>query len=119
MSIDVIHWLEQWLQDQCDGEWEHEQGFTLETIDNPGWRLTIDLKGVAASNDRLLIVEGDSPSAENGYVGGEPWLICEVKSGKFIGAGDPSQLARILQTFRTLVCEPGQLDVPRGTPYRR
>jgi hypothetical protein len=105
MSVNLIRWLEDWLQDQRDGELEDERGFILRTLDNPGWLLTVSLGEVAGSSDRLLLLDGDPPCAENGNVGGETWLICEVKSGKFVGAGDPSQLARIIETFRTLVSE--------------
>jgi hypothetical protein len=33
--IDVLGWLEQWYQQQCDDEWEHHYGVTIETLDNP------------------------------------------------------------------------------------
>ncbi len=35
--------LEGWYVSQCNGMWEHAHGFTLGTIDNPGWTLTVDL----------------------------------------------------------------------------
>lgn len=33
--------LEQYYNTRCDGTWEHDYGFILETCDNPGWMLTI------------------------------------------------------------------------------
>ncbi len=30
---------------QCDGEWEHDYGIKIETLDNPGWLVSIDLLG--------------------------------------------------------------------------
>jgi hypothetical protein len=35
--------LENWYQRQCNGEWEHEFGVKIETLDNPGWSVRIDL----------------------------------------------------------------------------
>lgn len=33
--------LQQYYASHCDGEWEHQYGFALETCDNPGWLLKI------------------------------------------------------------------------------
>lgn len=40
--------LQQWYLDQCDGEWEHGYGISIETLDNPGWSLEIELTGTSA-----------------------------------------------------------------------
>ena len=37
-----ITWIEQWYQRQCDGNWEHQHGIKVETLDNPGWHVEID-----------------------------------------------------------------------------
>jgi len=34
--------IQNWYVSKCDGEWEHQYGLTLETVDNPGWRIEID-----------------------------------------------------------------------------
>jgi hypothetical protein len=104
--MDQLEWLERWYQEQCDGEWEHAHGVTIETLDNPGWLVQVDLQGKgpeAMPADRVLAVLGEPPSAANGNVGGTIWMTCDIKSGKFVGAGDSTQLRRILAQFRTLV----------------
>ena len=35
--------LQTWYRAQCDGDWEHEGGIEIGTLDNPGWRLKVDL----------------------------------------------------------------------------
>ncbi|EBA16614.1 hypothetical protein RSK20926_02379 [Roseobacter sp. SK209-2-6] len=35
--------LQDWYQSNCDGDWEHHFGFSLESLDNPGWAITVDL----------------------------------------------------------------------------
>ena len=35
--------LQRWYRAQCDGEWEHEFGIKIDTLDNPGWTLKVDL----------------------------------------------------------------------------
>jgi hypothetical protein len=36
--------LEEWYLQRCDGEWEHSYGIKIDTLDNPGWTIKIDLK---------------------------------------------------------------------------
>jgi hypothetical protein len=107
--IDVLRWLERWYQERCDNEWEQEHGIQIQTIDNPGWLVSADLRGMnpETTTDRVLAVIGDPPSAKNGNCGGDTWMTCEVKSGRFVGAGDPSQLRAILAQFRKLVEDEG------------
>lgn len=104
--IDLLNWLERWYQQQCDGDWEHDHGVTIQTLDNPGWLVEADLSGVkslAMATDQVLAVVGDPPSDDNGNIGGRTWMKCEIGAGKFVGAGDPTQLRMILAQFRTLV----------------
>ena len=35
--------LQDWYISNCDGDWEHSYGFKLDTLDNPGWTITVDL----------------------------------------------------------------------------
>lgn len=37
----MLNALEQYYREKCDGLWEHNYGFTLESCDNPGWMLNI------------------------------------------------------------------------------
>ncbi len=36
ISMDLLTWVQRWYLDQCDGEWEHEWGVKIDTLDNPG-----------------------------------------------------------------------------------
>ena len=101
---DVLEWLEQWYQSQCDGEWEHDCGVTIETLDNPGWLVQVDLRGARAKlADHALALVGEPPSEQNGNEGGLVWMTCDIKAGKFVGAGDPTQLRAILAQLKSLV----------------
>ena len=103
---DLLGWLERLYQEQCDGEWEHDHGFTIQTLDNPGWLVEANLRRVrpgATTTDRILAVVGEPPSDENGNIGGPVWMRCEIRSERFVGAGDPTQLRTILAQFRSLV----------------
>ncbi|WP_354642917.1 Imm53 family immunity protein [Kitasatospora camelliae] len=43
-SEHVLSWLQTWYADQCNENWEHEWGVKIDTLDNPGWSVTIDLE---------------------------------------------------------------------------
>ncbi|WP_407560094.1 Imm53 family immunity protein [Streptomyces sp. 184] len=36
-----------WYAEQCDGDREHEFGVKIETLDNPGWLIQVDLPGTS------------------------------------------------------------------------
>ena len=96
MSNDNFTWLEVWYQKQCNGEWEHQFGITIETVDNPGWHVAIDLNGTryaALPNYEIL----NEPNGDSN------WIRCNCVEGVFQGYGDPSKLGRIVQTFRSWI----------------
>ena len=39
----ALEQLEKWYAARCDGLWEHGWGIKIETLDNPGWTVHIDL----------------------------------------------------------------------------
>jgi hypothetical protein len=47
-SDDLVSWLETWLDSHADGEWEHSHGLRIDTLDNPGWLITVDLSEEAS-----------------------------------------------------------------------
>ncbi len=90
--------LQQWYARQCDGDWEHSEGVTIQSCDNPGWWVTVNLKGTS------LETVGFDHIAENidadGFPGGgDRWLDCKVAEGVWHGAGDETRLERILEVF--------------------
>lgn len=87
----VILQLQQWYEAQCNGDWEHHYGISIESQDNPGWRVEIDLKDTPYAEVSFTRIQEK-------YQNGE-WLLCWAENDKFIGAGDPSKLTSILQHF--------------------
>ncbi len=87
----VILELQQWYEAQCNGDWEHQYGVSIETLDNPGWRVEIDLKDTRFAGGSFTRVEEKRQNGE--------WLLCWTENDKFVGAGDPSKLIVILQHF--------------------
>ena len=52
-DVEIIARLSDWYQSQCNGTWEHELGIVIDTIDNPGWLVKIDLRGTASEGKRV------------------------------------------------------------------
>lgn len=50
MDNNVIKWLQDWYFENCNGDWEHTYGITIETLDNPGWQLKICLEDTKYEN---------------------------------------------------------------------
>jgi len=78
-----IEELQRWYESQCDGDWEHEFGVKVGTLDNPGWMVDIDLEGTS--------LEDMEPERD--------WISCDVRENTFRGRGGPLKLGRILRVF--------------------
>ena len=39
--MDVLSMVNEWFKSQCNGDWEHDYGITIQTLDNPGWSVDI------------------------------------------------------------------------------
>jgi len=93
MSLDlsVIQQLEAWYAARCNGEWEHAHGVRIDTLDNPGWSVIIDLVGTSL---------GEVPFPEINELDSETeWMSCAVREQRFEGRGGPAMLHRILSVF--------------------
>lgn len=88
---DAIVLMQQWYSAQCNGDWEHSYGIKIDTLDNPGWILTIDLaetplSGYSMQRDRVVRSELD-------------WAQHEVVGDKFIACGGPFNLEELIRRF--------------------
>lgn len=89
---DVLLWLQSWVQKHNNGDWEHQHGVEIDTLDNPGWKVNIDLAETELSSKNFVMIDEDH--------GKDDWLMCRVQNGKFDGAGDTTKLQKILMVFR-------------------
>lgn len=46
----LLNWLMNWYNTQCDGNWEHDYGILIETTDNPGWSIEINLQNTSVND---------------------------------------------------------------------
>lgn len=94
--MDVLAGIQEWFLDHCDGEWEHTARITIDSCDNPGWWVKIDIKGTDLENKEFKEFRTGDFSRNMPQ---PPWIHCYVENGVFNGAGDAMQLENILQCF--------------------
>ena len=111
--MSTITEIQNWFQEQCDDDWEHSYGIKIETCDNPGWSVRIDIIGTALENKSFETISKNIPPTlmdqalgliKEPYICAEPnfsddWLMCYIKNQEFNGAGDPKKLEEILRIF--------------------
>ena len=91
LNDDVIVLLQQWYASQCNGDWEHSYGVKIDTLDNPGWILTVDLDETELSG---LTIERDRADRSE-----TDWAQHEVSKNKFIACGGPFNLEELIRRF--------------------
>ncbi len=90
--INNFEWLQKWYQSQCDGDWEHEYGIKIETVDNPGWYVVINLTGT--------VCEGKLFSPIQVNTNDNDWYFCLLRDNSFEASCGPCNLDIILNIFR-------------------
>ncbi len=91
----LLKWLQNWYLSQCDGDWEHEYGVKIDTLDNPGWTLSINLSGTECEEKTFTPV--------NLCKNPENWIQCSVNDQTFEAAARPTNLIKIIEIFREWV----------------
>ncbi|MDX3352534.1 immunity 53 family protein [Streptomyces sp. ME01-24h] len=92
-SEPLLNWLQNWYGQQCDGDWEHEWGARIATLDNPGWTIEIDL-GETDLEGRDYHLQKIDRSTQD-------WVHAWTAEKTFHAAGGPGNLSEALTLFRT------------------
>lgn len=72
---DLIPRIQNWFKINCNGDWEHNFGLSISTLDNPGWIVELDLEGT--SLDTLEFKrQYQNPNNE------QDWFIIKTKNYK-------------------------------------
>jgi hypothetical protein len=91
--MSAIQHLQDWYRARCDGDWEHSFGVKIDTLDNPGWTLSIDLT--------------DTPLEKKKFAGyryelsAHDWINCRVEEKQFRASGGPMKLEELIEVFLT------------------
>lgn len=83
--------LQSWYAARCDGEWEHQRGVVIGTLDNPGWNVEVSLVGTP--------LEGRPFADRIEERSEEDWVHFRVKDGVFRGYGGAENLVEMVEFF--------------------
>ena len=86
--MDIINWLEDWLESNCDGGWEHLYGVDNKTIDNPGWHLKLNILDTLYEDVTFDDITIDRTEHD--------WVRCKKSDGNIDCAGGPRNLNEML-----------------------
>ncbi|MEU9110998.1 immunity 53 family protein [Streptomyces sp. NPDC048483] len=89
----VLDWLQGWYAAQCDEDWEHEWGVMIETLDNPGWSVRIDLEGTD--------LDGQEYPRQDRKRSEHDWVTVWTSDKTFHAACGPGNLTEALTLFRS------------------
>jgi hypothetical protein len=83
--------LASWFQSQCQNGWEEFNGVSIESRDDPGWMVSIDLA------DTSLAGKAFKPVKERRSE--EDWIECSVAKDRFVGKGGAGNLDELITVF--------------------
>ncbi|MGW9547021.1 immunity 53 family protein [Streptomyces celluloflavus] len=88
--ISPLTTLQEWYESVCDGDWEHSYGIRIETVDNPGWMLVVDLERTSL-HGRLCDIQDSSVDGS--------WVSVKSDGHEFVAACDPRSLENVIDCF--------------------
>ena len=88
----AVQRLTEWYSRRCNGDWEHSYGFTIDTLDNPGVSVSVDLRETELESVPFEEKKEDYESTDR-------WMICQRSANKFEGRGAPCRLEDIIEEF--------------------
>lgn len=95
--MNTLEKIQHWYYATCNGEWEHRYGIQIETLDNPGWHVKIELTGTGLEGK--VFPEVAYGLGRNSEPEGLSWVFCKVEDSRFHGYGGPEKLEEILLRF--------------------
>jgi hypothetical protein len=109
--MNALSELQKWFRSQCDGDWEHGEGISIGTLDNPGWSIEISLRGTDLEGRDFR--EQAYGVGENAQISGDEWLTCKVDGNVFKAFGGPLKLEEMIGVFLEWAVRNGE---PAATP---
>ena len=83
--------LENWFVSNCNGDWEHQFGVRIDTLDNPGWSVDINLEDTVICERTFDSISVDRDEQD--------WVDCRVETNVFKGVEVRETLGRFLRSL--------------------
>lgn len=88
---EILSQLQDWYLSQCNGEWEHQHGVKIDTLDNPGWVVRVDLHGTKLADKPFGAVSRERSESD--------WIRCSVRDKAFEEFGSGNNLTELISVF--------------------
>lgn len=88
---DALQRLQNWYLGRCNGDWEHSYGVSIETLDNPGWQIRIDLLGTGLDGRTFEPVETRRTE--------DDWVVARIEEERWCAYCGPVNLNEALGVF--------------------
>ena len=62
MSQPILAWIQEWYERQCNGDWGGGFRVHINTVDNPGWHVSVGLSKPTWKDSKLFKLEERSES---------------------------------------------------------
>jgi hypothetical protein len=98
--MDDVQRLTRWYAKQCNGEWEHQNGVKIDTLDNPGWMLKINLEETELENRPFAGQQSGEASEEYDPDHVASWWLCRVENKQFVAYCGAHDLHAVISVFR-------------------
>ncbi len=95
--MDILNWLQEWYSKNCEDTSVHYFGVKIETLDNPGWTVKIELLDTKGYFEGKIFEEMKIERSD------DDWLFCKVENKEFKGACGPENLEEMLSIFKVWV----------------
>lgn len=83
--------LAAWFASQADGDWEHGEGIRIESLDNPGWFISISIRGTELESEPFDAVDEERAA--------DDWLRCWRTGSSWEAACGPKNLDEAITRF--------------------
>ena len=94
--MEILEWIQNWLKENADGEWEKGDAVQITTIDSPlGWDVEIDISKTSIANLEIKWILNEN--------GKQDWYGVKIQNQRFRAAGDASKLTFLLNLFREMI----------------
>lgn len=89
---ETIDRIQDWYKLNCNGDWEHSYGYSIATLDNPGWTIRIDLAETCLDK---LNFKKEFQNSKNEY----DWYIIKADNEVLDIACGPENLRQVFEIF--------------------
>ncbi|QKK15044.1 immunity 53 family protein [Rhizobium indicum] len=89
--MDTVSRLCAWFERQCVGEWHEDRGVKIDTIDNPGWSMKVDLTGTALQDKDFQEIRVERSDRD--------WFVARRNDQAFEAFGGSISLNEMIENF--------------------